>query len=87
MARYASYIRALTDTQETTHQREAIDAWLTERDIDPAEIDRYVDLAQLGADPGREQFADLVAAVETGQYDYVVVWEISRLARLGSIYQ
>jgi DNA invertase Pin-like site-specific DNA recombinase len=86
MARYASYIRASTDTQETTHQREAIDAWLTERDTDPAEIDRYVDLAQLGADPGREQFADLVAAVETGQYDYVV-WEISRLARLGSIYQ
>jgi len=87
MARYASYIRASTDTQETTHQREAIDAWLTERNIDPAEIDRYVDLAQSGADPGREQFADLVAAVETGQYDYVVVWEISRLARLGSIYQ
>ena len=86
MARYASYIRALTNTQEATHQREAIDAWLDEHDADPTEVDRYIDLTQSGADPGREQFTDLVAAVETGQYDYIV-WEISRLARLGSIYQ
>jgi DNA invertase Pin-like site-specific DNA recombinase len=87
MARFASYIRASTDTQETSHQREAIDAWLAGHDVDPTEVDRYVDLAQSGADPGREQFTDLVSAVEAGQYGYVVVWKILRLARLRSIYQ
>jgi 2-oxoglutarate ferredoxin oxidoreductase subunit alpha len=31
MAHVASYIRASTDTQETTHQQNAIDAWLDEK--------------------------------------------------------
>jgi DNA invertase Pin-like site-specific DNA recombinase len=87
MARYATYLRASTDDQETTHQHDAIDEWLTGHNINHSEVDRYVDLGQSGADPGREQFTDLVDAVGTGQYEYVVVWEISRLARLGSIYQ
>jgi len=87
MAHVATYIRASTDTQETTHQQNAIDAWLDERDIAPEDIERYADLGYSGSDPGREQFVALVDAVESGQYEYVVVWEISRLARLGSIYQ
>jgi DNA invertase Pin-like site-specific DNA recombinase len=87
MARYATYIRASTDTQETAHQNDAIDGWLDERDIDPNEVDRYADLGHSGSDPGREQFTDLIDAIDTGQYEYVVVWEISRLARLGSISQ
>ncbi len=87
MARYATYLRASTDTQETTHQHNAIDEWLTEHDIDHSEVDRFVDLGRSGADPGREQFTELVDAVGTGTYEYVIVWEISRLARLGSIYQ
>ena len=87
MARYATYLRASTDDQETTHQHDAIDEWLTDHDVEQSDIDRYVDLGQSGADPGREQFAELVDAIDTGEYEYVVVWEISRLARLGSIYQ
>ena len=87
MAHIATYIRASTDTQETAHQNNAIDAWLDERDVAPVDVDRYADLGHSGSDPGREQFAELIDAIETGQYEYVVVWEISRLARLGSIYQ
>ena len=87
MARYATYIRASTDDQETTHQQDAIDEWLTEHDVDQSNVDRYVDLGQSGADPGREQFSELVDAIQSKIYEYVVVWEISRLARLGSIYQ
>lgn len=87
MARYATYIRASTDDQETTHQHDAIDEWLTKHDVDPSEVDRYVDLGESGADPGREQFTELVDAIQSENYEYVVVWEISRLARLGSIYQ
>ena len=87
MARYATYIRASTDDQETSHQRDAIDKWLSQHKLDPSEVDHFVDLAQSGADPGREQFTKLVEAIQSESYEYVVVWEISRLARLGSIYQ
>ncbi len=87
MAHYATYIRASTDDQETTHQRSAIDDWLDEREVDAGEVDHYADLGHSGSDPGREQFRELIDAIETAQYEYVVVWEISRLARLGSIYQ
>jgi DNA invertase Pin-like site-specific DNA recombinase len=87
MAQYATYLRASTDDQETTHQHDAIDEWLSEHDVDQVEVDRFVDLGRSGADPGREQFTELVETIGTGQYEYVIVWEISRLARLGSIYQ
>lgn len=87
MAHVATYIRASTDTQETAHQQNAIDDWLDTHDVDPDDIDRYTDLGHSGSDPGREQFSALIDAIETGQYEYVIVWEISRLARLGSIYQ
>jgi DNA invertase Pin-like site-specific DNA recombinase len=87
MGRYATYFRASTDDQKTTHQRDAINKWLTDHDVDQSEVNRFVDLGQSGADPGREQFTELVNAIETGEYEYVIVWEISRLARLGSIYQ
>ena len=87
MARYATYLRASTDDQKTTHQHDAIDDWLSEHDVDHSAVDRFVDLAQSGADPGREQFTELVEATGTGEYEYVIIWEISRLARLGSIYQ
>ena len=87
MARYATYIRASTDDQETAHQHDAIEEWLTQHDVDQSDVDQYVDLGQSGADPSREQFGELVDAIESENYEYVVVWEISRLARLGSIYQ
>jgi DNA invertase Pin-like site-specific DNA recombinase len=87
MTQYATYIRASTDTQETAHQRTAIDDWLTDHEVDTQDVDRYADLGHSGSDPGREQFSALIDAIETGQYEYVIVWEISRLARLGSISQ
>ncbi|WP_273838026.1 recombinase family protein [Halococcus sp. PRR34] len=87
MARYATCIRASTDTQETTHQRDAINGWLDDHDVGPDDVDRYADLGYSGSDPDREQFSELSDAIDTGEYEYVVVWEISWLARLGSIYQ
>lgn len=38
-------------------------------------------------DPGREQFVELIEEIRNNEYDRVIVWEISRLARLGSTYQ
>ena len=83
----AAYVRASTDKQGSQHQRDDITYWCGQNDINTSSIDWYVDLAQSGSDPGRDQFRELTDAVATGEYDRVVVWEISRLARLGSIYQ
>ncbi|ELZ56241.1 MULTISPECIES: recombinase family protein [Halorubrum] len=83
----ACYVRSSTEKQTVEHQYDDIDEWADQRDLDPAEIDRYVDLAQSGGDPGREQFEELIDAMRAGRYDYVVIWEISRLARLGSTHQ
>jgi len=83
----ASYVRSSTDKQEDQHQYNDIDEWARQNDIDPANIDRYADYAQSGTDPGREQFVELIDAISNGEYDRVIVWEISRLARLGSTYQ
>jgi DNA invertase Pin-like site-specific DNA recombinase len=83
----AAYVRASTAKQGSQHQRDDITYWCGQNDINTSSIDWYVDLAQSGSDPGRDQFRELTDAVATGEYDRVVVWEISRLARLGSIYQ
>lgn len=83
----ASYVRSSTDKQEDQHQYDDIDGWAEQNDIDPANIDRYADYAQSGTDPGREQFVELIEEIRNDEYDRVIVWEISRLARLGSTYQ
>jgi Fe-S-cluster formation regulator IscX/YfhJ len=36
-------------------------------------VDRFVDLSQSSVDPGREQFTDLVDAICTGEYEYVII--------------
>ena len=86
MTRIATYIRASTDQQEHRHQQENIDEWIA-ANADGADVDRYVDLGQSGADDTREQFGQLLDAIETGTYDYVVCWEISRLSRRSATLQ
>ena len=83
----AGYVRASTDRQDSQHQRDDIEEWAEQNGIDASTITWYVDLAQSGSDPGREQFQELIDDIEDAEYDRVIVWEISRLARLGSIYQ
>ncbi|WP_394295446.1 recombinase family protein [Halococcus agarilyticus] len=55
--------------------------------MDLKSADQFVKLGQSGAEPGRKQFIDPVDALQTENCQCVVVWEIPRLARLGSIYQ
>jgi len=83
----ACYVRSSTEKQSVDHQHSDITEWAEERGINPESIDRYVDLSQSGTDPGREQFKELIDAMNSEQYDYVVIWEVSRLTRLGSTYQ
>ncbi|MDG5821619.1 recombinase family protein [Natronococcus sp. A-GB7] len=84
---YATYIRASTDDQTDIHQRESIDEWIRENDIDLADVDRYVDLGQSGASDDREQFTELLEAIEAGEYTHIICWEISRLSRKGATLQ
>ncbi|WP_339106518.1 recombinase family protein [Haloterrigena salinisoli] len=84
---YATYIRASTDDQTDAHQRESINEWLREHDVDPATVDRYADLGQSGASDDREQFNQLLEAIDSGDYTHVVCWEISRLSRKGATLQ
>lgn len=86
MTRIATYIRASTDQQEHRHQQESIDEW-TDANADGADVEAYVDLGQSGADDTREQFGQLMDAIETGRYSHVVCWEISRLSRRGATLQ
>ncbi|RBI58321.1 resolvase [halophilic archaeon] len=87
MPTYATYIRASTDEQTDSHQRESINNWLAEHDADAADVDRYVDLGVSGAADDREQFTVLLDAIEDGDYSHVVCWEISRLSRTGATLQ
>ena len=84
---YATYIRASTDDQTDLHQRESIDEWLRENGANPADADWYADLGQSGASDDREQFTELLEALEAGEYTHVVCWEISRLSRKGATLQ
>lgn len=83
---YATYIRASTDEQEDQHQRDDIEVWLDERDLDWSDIELYAENAS-GADEAREEFQRLIDVIEGGHLDHVVVWEISRIARRGFLAQ
>lgn len=79
MTNYASYIRVSTDRQEEQNQRDEIIDEMERRGF--SDWTEYADIDKSGSDPGREQFLDLKQAVEDDEYDAVVMYEISRLAR------
>lgn len=85
---YAKYIRASTDTQEKSHQKHDLDTWLEENsDIEPTETAEYVDLDVSGSTRERDDYLELLGRIKNGELDHVVVWEISRIGRRGSIIQ
>lgn len=82
----AVYIRRSTADQETEHQRSGINEWLADRDLEIGDVDVYAEQAS-GASTDRDEFNELIEAIEDGQYSDVVVWEISRIARKGTMAQ
>ena len=84
--RIAVYIRRSTAEQEDQHQRTGINEWLEQRDLTIGDVDVYAEQAS-GASTDRGQFNELIEAIENGQYESVVVWEISRIARKGFMAQ
>ena len=85
---YKKYIRASTDTQEKSHQKHDLDDWIDENtDIDSDEVVEHVDLDKSGSTREREGYLELLNRIKKGEVDHVVVWEISRIGRRGSIIQ
>lgn len=81
----ATYIRRSTDEQEDKHQRDDIERWLNRRDLSFKDLTIYAD-SESGAKE-RDQFLELIEDIEDDEYDYVVIWEISRIARHGLLAQ
>lgn len=83
---YAVYIRRSTADQDEEHQRDDIVAWLDRRDLRIGDVETYAEQAS-GADANRDDFNQLIKAIERDEYTDVVVWEISRIARKGFLAQ
>jgi len=82
----ATYIRASTDEQTHSNQRESIGDWLRDHGNDWSDVDEYADTGS-GADDDRDDFQELFDELRGGTYDTVVCWEISRLSRRGATLQ
>lgn len=81
--KYASYERVSTDHQASgeASQHGSIEEWFAERDIPMSEVRQFVDRDRSGSDLSREKFLELMENVRAGEYNLVVMTEISRIAR------
>jgi len=77
----ANYVRVSTEDQNLERQLEATyDYAEREWDVPTGALDTYRDKST-GTDTDRSGLRDLLAAVETGEYDAVVVNSVSRVSR------
>ncbi len=85
---YATYIRASSEEQTDEHQYDELREWFSdETDVDFSDVEKYVDYAQSGSSDTRKEFLNIIEDIEAGKIENVVVWEISRVARRGSLSQ
>jgi len=82
----AVYIRWSTAEQEREHQESSISEWLDAHGLSIGTVDVYAEQAS-GASQDRDEFNELVDAIDAGAYADVVVWELSRIARKGVMAQ
>jgi DNA invertase Pin-like site-specific DNA recombinase len=77
----ALYCRVSTGEQNLDRQRELTYEYATERlGVSPSSIEVYIDKGT-GTNTDRRGYCDLMAGLETGDVDRVVVSEVSRLSR------
>lgn len=82
----AVYVRRSTAKQDDEHQRDDIVDWLARRGLTLGDVDLFAEQAS-GTDGERDQFRSLVESIEDEEYENVVVWEVSRIARKGLLAQ
>jgi len=83
---FAAYIRASTDEQTRSNQRQSIGDWLSGQELDWEDVDEFADIGS-GADDDRDDFQELFDELRADAYDTVICWEISRLSRRGATLQ
>lgn len=77
----ALYVRVSTEDQSLDRQRQLTYDYATDRlSVSPAAIEVYTD-KRSGTNTDRSGYADLMADLEAGEIDRVVVSEVSRLSR------
>lgn len=81
MVKIASYVRVSTSMQNPDRQKQEIAERIDLLDVTVDEWDRYGPEEMSGANDDRPEFRELVRTVEAGEYDLVVMAEVSRLAR------
>lgn len=79
MKRIAIYKRVSTDKQDTDMQQHAISKWLTTQPA--AELHWYEDIGISGSTANRPAYQRMVADIEAGKIDTVVVYRLDRLSR------
>ena len=77
-----TYIRPSTGQQDDQHQRDSITRYIDEQDFASDGVEQYVDI-ESGSNDERKQFNDLLNGIRNGEFDHVIVWEISRISRRG----
>lgn len=80
--RVGTYIRPSTGQQDDQHQRDSITRYIDEQDFASDDVEQYVDI-ESGSNDDRKQFNDLLNGIRSGEFDHVIVWEISRISRRG----
>ena len=82
----AIYARVSTDEQDVSRQLEECREHIARQfpAIEDSAIDVFADVVSGASETGGEQYRELWSAIETDDYDLVVVHELSRLSRLGA---
>jgi DNA invertase Pin-like site-specific DNA recombinase len=80
----AIYARVSTDEQDVTRQLEECREHIGQQFPAIEDVDVFADIISGAAEDSGEQYRSLWDAIETDDYDLVVVHELSRLSRLGA---
>ena len=82
----AIYARVSTDDQDVSRQLDECREHIARQfpTIEDSAIDVFADIISGASENGGEQYRELWGAIETDEYDLVVVHELSRLSRLGA---
>jgi DNA invertase Pin-like site-specific DNA recombinase len=78
--RAATYVRVSTEDQSLERQLESTHEYARDLGADPASIETYRDKST-GTDTERSGYRELMADVDAGEFDAVVVHSVSRISR------
>jgi len=81
MTRIATYHRVSTDDQSLERQRDATSTYVQDRLDTPLDSIEFYEDKSTGRNTDRQGYIDLMADVENGNIDVVVVKSVSRIAR------